>query len=638
MVGALIEVDLGVPGSGRRCYGEGGMTRDELFEHYVADTLDEAVIAELGKLFAEDPAYAAQFAKDLVATGKFKEVGSELQRIEPKRPKLIMGDAADLPKALQFLGVGEKPPPGFYDKAAVEDPEPEPPGPAEVMPPVESLVEEVEEVEAYEEEEVEEVEERVRPAAVRQPPPPPEHLPSYTQAPPAAEVEERVRPAAVRQPPPPPEHLPSYTQAPPGAEVFGHAHGSGFARGHHGQPALRSATRSSPIVFIIIAVFLALAIGIALFIGLNREAELPPEGDSVIAKVDFLEGDVVYIREVGEIELAPGVDLKEGDRINVRHGSVRIAYVGEKSYLHVRSGSEITIGDHQEGKEVRLSLGEVTVEAALQPIGKPMIVQSDNARATFLGAKVTMRSLGKETLVEVSQGTVLVERLRDRTSVQLGAGAWTLVSGAEPPLAWEFMAGVNLNGGEVEIDGNKWMSDAGAKTAGLQVTAIGKAPEMRTSVQQPVGYVPSPGLRSVLKSKVVASKTKLAIKWPQANARYQVFVWMLEDEGDSVRALRLNVEEKLVGSDLGKEQVLGGWNRFGPYQADVKDGVLDFLLSADSKFQNHDPHLSGIAIYRLGSGGAPVPAPTSAVPAAPLVPARAPSPGTPPAVVPTIPD
>ncbi len=583
------------------------MTRDELFEHYVADTLDEAVIAELGKLFAEDPAYAAQFAKDLVATGKFKEVGSELQRIEPKRPKLIMGDAADLPKALQFLGVGEKPPPGFYDKAAVEDPEPEPPGPAEVMPPVESLVEEVEEVEAYEEEEVE-------------------------------EVEERVRPAAVRQPPPPPEHLPSYTQAPPGAEVFGHAHGSGFARGHHGQPALRSATRSSPIVFIIIAVFLALAIGIALFIGLNREAELPPEGDSVIAKVDFLEGDVVYIREVGEIELAPGVDLKEGDRINVRHGSVRIAYVGEKSYLHVRSGSEITIGDHQEGKEVRLSLGEVTVEAALQPIGKPMIVQSDNARATFLGAKVTMRSLGKETLVEVSQGTVLVERLRDRTSVQLGAGAWTLVSGAEPPLAWEFMAGVNLNGGEVEIDGNKWMSDAGAKTAGLQVTAIGKAPEMRTSVQQPVGYVPSPGLRSILKSKVVASKTKLAIKWPQANARYQVFVWMLEDEGDSVRALRLNVEEKLVGSDLGKEQVLGGWNRFGPYQADVKDGVLDFLLSADSKFQNHDPHLSGIAIYRLGSGGAPVPAPTSAVPAAPLVPARAPSPGTPPAVVPTIPD
>jgi hypothetical protein len=385
-----------------------------------------------------------------------------------------------------------------------------------------------------------------------------------------------------------------------------------------------------------IAVFLVLAIGIALFIGLNREAELPPEGDSVIAKVDFLEGDVVYIREVGEIKLAQGVDLKEGDRINVRQGSARIAYVGEKTYLHVRSGSEITIGDH---KEVRLSLGEVTVEAAPQPIGKPMIVQSDNARATLLGTTVTMRSLGKETLVEVSQGTVLVERLPDRTRVQLGAGAWTLVSEAGPPLAWEFMAGVNLNGGEVEIDGNKWMSDAGAKTAGLQVAAIGKAPEMRTSVQQPLGYLPSPGLRSVLQSKVVASKTKLAIKWPQPNARYQVFVWMLEDEGDSVRALRLNVEEKLVGSDLGKDQVLGGWNRFGPYQADVKDGTLDFLLSADSKFQNHDPHLSGIAIYRLGSGGAPVPAPpTGVVPAAPLVPALPPPPGTPPAVVPTVPD
>ena len=115
-------MDLGVPGAGRSWYGQGGMTRDELFEQYVADTLDEAATAELGKLFGEDPAFAAQFAKDLVATGKFKEVGSELQRIEPKkRPKLIMGDAADLPKALQFLGVGEKPPPGFYNKTAVEE-------------------------------------------------------------------------------------------------------------------------------------------------------------------------------------------------------------------------------------------------------------------------------------------------------------------------------------------------------------------------------------------------------------------------------------------------------------------------------------------------------------------------------------
>jgi hypothetical protein len=88
---------------------------------------------------------------------------------------------------------------------------------------------------------------------------------------------------------------------------------------------------------------------------------------------------------------------------------------------------------------------------------------------------------------------------------------------------------------------------------------------------------------------------------------------MMEDEGDQVRSLRLSVEDKPVGEELGKKQALGEWNRFGPYLAVVKDGSLDLLLSADAKMQSQDPHLSGIAVYRM-VGSAPGAKPTPAGP------------------------
>ena len=58
------------------------MTRDELFERYVADTLDEEALAELARLREEDVEFAAQFDADLVATGKFRDAEGGVERIE----------------------------------------------------------------------------------------------------------------------------------------------------------------------------------------------------------------------------------------------------------------------------------------------------------------------------------------------------------------------------------------------------------------------------------------------------------------------------------------------------------------------------------------------------------------------------
>ena len=608
------------------------MTREELFDRYVQDTLDDEAVDELEKLLTGDPEFAARFAQDLIGTGKFRQVGSELQRIDPadkdeneggdgndgeensdkpKRPRLLIGSVEDLPPSLQFLGPGESPPPPAPAAEAAT-----PPSTIAMTPPQESVPEAFEEESESEEEAFDGGEEDEPPVAQ----PPIVTPPAVALPPQATSLQSTLPPPS---PPPPPQQISPHAHIGPPAALYG----------HHDQPALRSAKQSSSTPFIVVAAILVVAIGVALFIGLRRKEPPPPESDSVIAKVDFVEGHVVYTRDLGETKLVQGTDLMEGDVINVRQGAVRIAYVGEKTYLHIRSGSEIRFEDDHQGKQVRLSLGEVSVEASAQPVGKPMVIHSSNARATLLGTKMTMRMRSKETLVEVSEGLVHVERSRDGASVEVRGGACTRVGEEEAPQAWEFVKGVNLNGDEVDIDGHTWMSFAGAKSAGLAVEAIGKSAEARISTQQPLGYVPSPGMRALLMSSVAAPGAKLAIKWPQPNGRYQLFVWMMEDGGNFVRALRLTIEDKQVAEDLGKEQTLGAWNRFGPYPTEVKDGVLNLLMSADSKFQNQDPHLAGIAIYRLAGTGPPTP--PVPVPGAPPVPV---DPGTPPGVVPTVPN
>jgi len=241
----------------------------------------------------------------------------------------------------------------------------------------------------------------------------------------------------------------------------------------------------------------------------------------------------------------------------------------------------------------------------------------------------------------VAEGSVQVDRPKDGAMVQVRAGGWTRVGEQALPQAWEFMAGVNLNGGEVAVDGGTWMSHAQAQAAGLKVDVAGKdAPaQAATSLQQPLGDVTGPGLRGMLMSKVSVNNAKLSIKWPQENGRYQVYMWMMEDGGNSVRSLRLNVMGKPVAKELGKEQTLGAWNRFGPYVADVKDGSLDLLLSPDSKFQNKEPHLSGFAIYRLAGTGPPVQPQKARGVGVPEADSSVPGErGRPPAVVPTVPD
>ena len=691
------------------------MTRAQLFERYLKDALDEKALAELARRREDDPDFSAQFDADLVATGKFRKTRHGIERIKgdeiaPKRPKLItavkaeeggtsvtpkliMGTSAEMPKALQFLGVGEEPPPGFYGEesslAAAERVEAPPsggPGLGEGTPygdagssaatgsdessgeqQDESIetsevdigegeespherddrLEEEPEGEGRFREGKEEMGEGVEeergfdppvssPPAPASPPLEPSSPPPAPSSPPPAPASPPPAPAspppAPASPPPEPavssgqDQLPSAVPVRPlqakiippepgdpayeyfqnVAESYGQQHGgdptAGILQGQAPPQRLRSARQGTSGFFIGIVVVLLLGIGGALFFGLNRQSPEPPEGAGVIAKVEFLRGEAVLLREAGrQRRLEDGFELKDGDVITVREGFLRVAYVEEKTYLHLQSGSEVTLGLKKSGKQLRIGRGVVDLDVAPQPAGEPMVVRGANATVTVKSARATVRSLGQETMVEVAEGSTHVVRLRDGVTLQVGAGEWTSVNEQALPQVWGFLAGVNLNGGEVAVNGGTWLSYAKAQSEGFKVGIEGKEGAVLTmiSTQQPLGHAPGAGLQGMLRSKVSVKNAAMSIRWPRENGRYQVFVWMMEDEGNSARSLRLNVENKKVAEELGRKQTIGTWNRFGPYSAEIKDGHLDLLLSADSKFQIKNPHLAGIAVYAV---------------------------------------
>ena len=699
------------------------MTRAQLFERTLRDALDEDALAELARRREEDPEFAAKFDADLVATGKFRETKDGVVRTEgdqpssrkrPKlitavdpgtegatrAPKLIMGASAEMPKALQFLGVGEEPPPDFYtdkpgpvvgecleegrspenesgDLSAVHEnaavpptqgdeegtPAPEEDSPAvqtgvedqisedsaemAQLPPVgASAREELSRVggcsvEATEvprhvdnlgechqaqsehgressRRDVDSGPDTSPPPAPASPPPAPASPSSAPASPSPAPVSQQshqpsaipVRPLQAKIIPPEPGD-PAYEYFQNVVESYGQQYGAGdpnagILQGQTPPQRLRSAKQSTSKVFVGIAILLSLGIIGALFFGMNRMTPRPSEGAGVIAKVDFIQGEAVLLRKVGgQSRLENGYDLREGDVITVREGFLRVAYVEEKTYLHMQSGSEITLEKQNEGKQVRVGRGVITLDVTPQPVGQPMVVLGGNARVTLESARVTVLSGAQATRVEVSEGSAEVVRPRDGATLQIIAGGWTEVNEQALPRAWSFLAGVNLNGGEVAVDGGEWLSYAKAQSEGFEVGIEGKEGSVETTIstQQPLGYVSGAGLQGMLMSKVSVNNATMSLRWPRENGLYQVYVWMMEDEGNSVRSLRLNVENKKIPEELCKKQTLGAWNRYGPYRAEVKDGSLDLLLSANSKFQSKTSHLSGIAIYGLAGTG-----------------------------------
>jgi hypothetical protein len=123
-------------------------------------------------------------------------------------------------------------------------------------------------------------------------------------------------------------------------------------------------------------------------------------------------GDRVRVGEEAAAELT----LADGSRV----------VLGARSVLHFdRVGPA--------GKALRLECGSAAVEAAPQPAGRPLVIDTEQARLTVLGTRFRLYAGQGDSRVELEEGKVQFERRSDGTSVEVGAGQYAVAANGNSP-------------------------------------------------------------------------------------------------------------------------------------------------------------------------------------------------------------
>ncbi|SDW57586.1 fibronectin type III domain-containing protein [Paenibacillus sp. CF384] len=150
--------------------------------------------------------------------------------------------------------------------------------------------------------------------------------------------------------------------------------------------------------------------------------------------------------------------------------------------------------------------------------------------------------------------------------------------------ASSFVKGINFNGGAVTINGNNWLVES---AAGLTLSTVNRASTAVT---------PSPAVDSAtsgMLNTAIWYNANFSVDQAIANGTYKVYLWVMENYQNNYRSFHVNLEGSQVTSSPIGSLAAGGYQRYGPYNVTVSDGVLDMDLI---KVTN-DPIVMGMEIY-----------------------------------------
>ncbi|MGH7143108.1 MAG: FecR domain-containing protein [Planctomycetota bacterium] len=116
--------------------------------------------------------------------------------------------------------------------------------------------------------------------------------------------------------------------------------------------------------------------------------------------------------------------LMPGDVVNLDAGSQLDFEYPDGTHATLGAGSALTLGAEHDGKRLDLSTGEIEIEAAHQPAGRPMGVDTTQAEARVVGTHFRVRVEADRTRLEVDRGCVHFTRLSDRAAVDVTAGTF----------------------------------------------------------------------------------------------------------------------------------------------------------------------------------------------------------------------
>ena len=173
----------------------------------------------------------------------------------------------------------------------------------------------------------------------------------------------------------------------------------------------RSPWRSRPWVGLA-AAFVVVA-GVLLF-GLHRE--------SGIARIVEVGGAVRWTGDGGRVfhDLSVGTQLPGGTVEGLTPDSWFELEFHDGSTVALSGNSMLTFSDHGQ-KKLHLKEGTVSSTVKPQPAGKPMLIHTRTALLEVLGTQFEVEARLSATMVNVREGTVLVKRLSDGSTVDVPA-------------------------------------------------------------------------------------------------------------------------------------------------------------------------------------------------------------------------
>lgn len=187
--------------------------------------------------------------------------------------------------------------------------------------------------------------------------------------------------------------------------------------------------------FFALATIAALVL-VGLFVWIKRSSQDSAAQDT-LAQVRDLEGDIAIIGAADTSAARAGDVLRPGQRLRTAERNARaVLEYPDGTTVQVHYGSAVqvpAVGDVR----LRLLAGSIEVDAAPQPADRPLIFATDHARYVVLGTSFRLYRNEDATRLELSEGTVRLERQENDhpvESVQVEAGHVAIASADAKPV------------------------------------------------------------------------------------------------------------------------------------------------------------------------------------------------------------
>jgi WD40 repeat protein len=148
------------------------------------------------------------------------------------------------------------------------------------------------------------------------------------------------------------------------------------------------------------------------------------------ATLSSLTGEV-WLTSVGQksLKATSAQSVYPGDRVRVGEDSAAELTLADGSRIDLRARSVLHFARMgSSGKALRLECGSAAVEAAPQPAGRPLVIDTEQARLTVLGTRFRLYVGQGDSRVELEEGKVHFERRSDGTSVEVGPGQYAVAA------------------------------------------------------------------------------------------------------------------------------------------------------------------------------------------------------------------